>query len=322
MTTPNKPGKVVIGGGKGFLGVSLALHLKQQGWSVVILSRSQSMPTGPWRHVHWDGRTVGPWAQELDGANALINLAGRSVDCIKTPEHVDEILRSRVESTRTLGAALRSISAPPPVWVQMGTAHIYGDPPTEVCTENSALGYGLAPFVAQAWEQAFQESMLPQQRGVILRTGFVLGRDQGYGGGALTKLARVTRWGLGGCVGSGKQGMSWIHEADLNQIFELALVDPAMQGIYIASGPQPVPQAEFMRDLRRTLGVPIGLPATAWMVGIGAPLVLRSDPELALYGRYVLPERLLQHGFTFQFPTLREALNDLFRNPSRGHSQG
>ncbi|AMV40701.1 epimerase [Planctomyces sp. SH-PL62] len=311
-------GLVVVAGGSGFLGVSLATHLAALGRSVVILSRKPPRPSGPWRHVAWDGRTLGDWARELDGASGLVNLAGRSVDCIKTPDHRDEILRSRLESTRVLGLAVRALDAPPPVWAQMSTAHIYGDPPGLVCSEDSPFGLGLAPAVGRAWEEEFARSVLPAQRPVAFRTSFVVGRDRGAGGGALARLRTLVRLGLGGRVGSGSQGMSWIHEADMNRLFERALDDPAMRGAYIASSPEPVPQREFMRALRRAVGVPIGLPAPAWLVRIGAPLVMRTDPELALYGRYVVSKRLEEEGFAFRFPGLDAALADLLGGPSPG----
>lgn len=300
-------GPIVIAGGSGFLGVSLAKYLAAAGKSIVLLSRNPPKVSGPWRHVRWDARTLGEWRGELEGAAGLVNLAGRSVDCIKTPEHQDEILRSRVESTRVLGMALRTIDVPPSVWVQMSTAHIYGDPPSAVCTEDSPFGYGLAPFVGRAWEQAFRESILPSQRGIILRTSFVLGRDRGAGAGALARLRTLVRFGLGGKAGSGEQGVSWIHETDMNRLIERALFDSGMQGPYIASSPNPVSQRVFMRALRRAMGMPIGLPAYSWMVRIGAPLVMRTDPELALYGRYVVPKRLQEERFAFQFPNLRDA---------------
>ncbi len=309
--------RIVIAGGSGFLGVSLAHHLAGCGASVVILSRNAPKATGPWRHLSWDGRTLGSWRTELNEAAGLVNLAGRSVDCIKTPDHQDEILRSRVESTRVLGEALRSIDSPPPTWVQMSTAHIYGDPPNVICTEDSAFGYGLAPFVGRAWEDAFHASVLPAQRSVVLRTSFVLGRNRGAGGSALKTLAMLARLGLGGRVGKGTQGMSWIHQADMNRLFERGLTDSAMQGAYIASAPHPVSQAEFMRELRRAVGMPIGLPVLSWMVRIGARLILRTDPELALYGRYVVSKRLEEEGFEFQLPELREALQDLLGRRGR-----
>ena len=250
---------------------------------------------------------------ELDGAMGLVNLVGRSVDCIKTPAHQDEILRSRVEATQVLGAAMRSIKQPPPVWVQMSTAHIYGDPPTVICNEDSPPGYGLAPFVAQAWEKAYRASVLPSQRQVTLRASFVVGRDRGCGTGALARLIPLTRLGLGGTIGTGRQGFSWIHEADMNRLFERALTDSTMSGMYIASSPNPVSQREFMKELRRVVGMPIGLPAIEWMVRLAAPLLMRTDPELALYGRYVFSKRLAEERFEFRFARLREALTDLLR---------
>jgi uncharacterized protein (TIGR01777 family) len=304
-------GRVVIAGGSGFLGVSLASHLAARGFSIVVLSRRPPKPAGPWRHVGWDGRTLQDWRHELDGAAGVVNLAGRSVDCVKTPDHQDEILRSRVEATRVLGLAVRAIDSPPPVWVQMSTAHIYGDPPDAICTEDSPFGYGLAPFVGQAWEAEFQASKLPSQRGVVLRTGFVVGRDRGAGCGAMARLRPLARLGLGGRIGSGKQGMSWIHEADMNRLFERALTNSSMQGAYIASSPNPVSQEVFMRELRRAVGMPIGLPAFSWIVRLGAGWLLRTDPELALYGRYVVSKRLKDEGFEFQFPQVRDAVADV-----------
>ncbi len=261
--------------------------------------------------MEWDARTLGEWRGTLNGAAGLVNLTGRSVDCVKTPDHQDEILRSRVESTLVLGEAMRSLDSPPPVWVQMSTAHIYGDPPRVRCTEDSPTGYGLAPFVGKAWEEAFAAAALPHQRKVVLRTGFVLGRNRGAGQGALARLTSVARLGLGGRVGSGEQGMSWIHETDMNRIFSRALSDPQMEGIYNATGPNPVAQVEFMRELRRALRMPIGLPAPEAMIRLGAKWVLRTDPELALYGRYILPARLLAEGFAFEFSELAPALADL-----------
>lgn len=303
-------GHTVIAGGSGFLGIGLATHLAGQGRSVVILSRS-TPPAGPWQHVKWDARTLGPWTSVLEGASGLVNLVGRTVDCIKTPDHCDEILRSRVEATRVLGEAMHKVKTPPPVWVQMSTAHIYGDPPEVMCDEDAPFGYGLAPTVGRAWEEAFATAALPSQRTVILRTSFVIGRRNSGGGGALATLSMLARFGLGGTVGHGRQGMSWIHALDMNRLFERALTDASMRGPYIATAPNPVSNREFMRALRKAVGMPIGLPAAAFMVRIGAPLLMRTDPELALYGRYLASRRLREEGFNFRFPTLPEALADL-----------
>lgn len=301
-------GRIVIAGGSGFLGQNLARHLAGLGCDVVVLSRNKPGVDGPWKHVRWDARTVHDWATQLDGAAGLVNLVGRSVDCVKTPDHCDEILRSRVEATRALGLAVRQVQQPPQVWVQMSTAHIYGDPPEVTCDEDSAFGYGLAPFVGRAWEAAFAEAVLPTMRSVVLRTSFVMGRS----GGALPRLSLLVRLGLGGKVGHGRQGMSWIHEADMNRLFAQALADETMTGPYIATAPEPVSNQQFMRQLRRAMHMPIGLPAQRWMVQIGAPLLMRTDPELAIYGRYCIPRRLQEHGFVFDYPTLESALDELF----------
>lgn len=310
MAETKQNSAIVIAGGSGFLGISLATHLAAAGVSVVLLSRHAPKLSGPWQHVSWDARTLGDWSRELDGAAGLVNLVGRSVDCTKTPDHQDEILRSRLEATQVLGQAMRAVDKPPPVWVQMSTAHIYGDPPHVNCSEDSCTGSGFAPFVGRAWEEAFHAAVLPSQRQVILRTSFVIGRDRGAGCGALARLKPLVRLGLGGKVGTGTQGMSWIHEFDMNRLFERALSDGTMEGIYIATSPHPVSQATFMRELRKAMRMPIGLPTFAWMVRLAAPL-LRTDPELALYGRYLVSVRLARDGFEFRYPQLADALADL-----------
>ncbi|MFI4872265.1 MAG: TIGR01777 family oxidoreductase [Phycisphaerales bacterium JB061] len=301
-------GRVVIAGGSGFLGRNLARALARRGAEVVVLSRSKPAGLDGVHHEVWDARTVGDWARHLDGARAAVNLAGRTVDCIKTPDHCDEILRSRVESTRVLGEAMRRIDSPPPVWVQMSTAHIYGDPPSLVCDEDSALGYGLAPTVGKAWEQAFDEARPKDTRGVVLRTSFVLGRE----GGAMPKLSLMARLGLGGKIAKGTQGMSWIHEDDMDRLFMRAIENESMRGVYVATAPKPVSNAEFMRTLRRAVGMPVGLPAMGWMVRVGAPLIMRTDPELALYGRYCVSRRLEAEGFEFAYPDLESALGAIY----------
>jgi uncharacterized protein (TIGR01777 family) len=318
VTCPPQIGPIVIAGGSGFLGISLANHLANSTSSIVLLSRTAPKVAGPWRHVSWDARTLGGWKRELDGAAALVNLVGRTVDCIKTPDHQDEILRSRIEATRVLGEAMRSVDSPPPVWVQMSTAHIYGDPPTVTCSEDSPFGCGFAPMVGRAWEEAFHTAAPANQRKVILRTSFVIGRDRGAGGGALARLKVLVRLGLGGTVGSGNQGMSWIHEVDMNRLFARAISDPNMQDAYIATAPNPVSQRAFMRELRKAMGMPIGLPAFEWMVRLGAPLLMRTDPELALYGRYLVSQRLCGQRFEFRFPELPAALADLLAPAAAG----
>lgn len=308
MNSPSSNQRVVIAGGSGFLGQNLTYALRERGYAVDILTRSPKSRTDGVREVGWDARSLGDWTSVLKDAAALVNIVGRSVDCIKTPDHQDEILRSRVESTSVLGQALQQATNTPRVWVQMSTAHIYGDPPSVICDEDSAYGYGLAPTVAKAWEQAFYQNLPDGVRPVILRTSFVLGRT----GGALKRLGMLARLGLGGTVSHGKQGMSWLHERDINRMFIRGIEDESMNGVYVATAPNPVSNKTFMRALRRALGMPIGLPAMGWMVKIGAPLMLKTDPELALYGRYCVPKRLLNEGFEFEFEDIDAALEDLY----------
>lgn len=301
---------IVITGGTGQVGNALTHHLLDAGYAVVTLSRRPPASTKPQlRHLRWDARTLGDWASEVDGALAVVNLAGRTVDCIKTPDHCDEILRSRVEPTRVLGEAARAAATPPKVWVQMSTAHIVGDPPSLWCDEFSPPGYGLAPHVAQAWEAEFDRACPEGVRRVILRTSFVLSANTG----AMKRLRPLARFGLGGTVASGTQGMSWIHERDLARLFTRAIEDDTMQGVYLSTAPEPVSNKRFMLALRRSLGMPIGLPTPAWAVRIGSKFILRTDPELALYGRYCASTRLKALGFEFEFATIEEAFADLYR---------
>lgn len=310
-TTPHK--KLVIAGGSGYLGSAFVRYLNEHApndWEILILSRSRPN----WidsatrvAHATWDGRTLGDWVEALAGCTHVLNLAGRTVDCRKTPARCDEILRSRVESTLVLGEAFRSLGSPPDVWVQMSTAHIYGDPPSAVCDESSPFGYGLAPTVGKAWEQAFEDACPEGPRRVILRTSFVLGPN----GGAFPTLRRVAKLGLGGKVGSGTQGISWIHELDMCRIFEDALTNDARSGIYIATGPQPVSYLDFMRGLRKRIKQPIALPGPEIGLRLICSTILDTDPELVLYGRYCVPKRLLDEGFTFTYSTLDEVLNAL-----------
>lgn len=301
--------KVIIFGGTGFIGMSLAAHLKEKGIEPVIIARNK--PTQKIEHEFrkWDAQTVGDWKAILNNATAVVNLAGKSVDCIKSPDNCDTILRSRVDSTNTIGKAFSAVDHPPKIWIQMSTAHIYGDPPATLCTEESESGYGLAPFVGKAWEAAFYKSKPENVRSVILRTSFVIGEK----GGALPTLKRLVKLGLGGTVSKGNQGMSWIHEFDMNEIIYQAITDENYEGMYIATAPHPVSNKEFMKSLRTKMGIPIGLPSPAFLVKLGAKYIFRTDPELVLYGRYVKSLNLEKQGYNFKYPTLKEALDELIK---------
>lgn len=311
----SRPRTVVIAGGSGFLGQGLTPHLLERGDRVVVLSRTAKRPHGvpedvAW--VSWDAKTLGPWAETLDGARALINFVGRSVDCRKTEENRRDILASRVDSCLVLGLALRAVEHPPPVWIQSSTAHIVGDPvPLDtVCDEATPAGpqAELAPSVAVKWEEAFEAARLPAQRGVALRISFVLGPD----GGALRRLHTVTKWGLGGTVGSGRQWVSWIHQHDLNRIICAAVDDERFRGAYMVTSPNPVTNRVFMRALRRAHRRPWSPPAPALAVRLAARFFMDTDPDLPLKGRRCVPTRLLdEHDFVFRHPQVGDALRDL-----------
>ncbi|HEX8325828.1 MAG TPA: TIGR01777 family oxidoreductase [Tepidisphaeraceae bacterium] len=304
--TPTASTRIVIAGGSGFLGRSFADALPATFNDIVILTRGSAKTDGRLRFVPWDARTVGPWAAELDGAAAVANFVGRTVDCRKTPANRRVILDSRVDSVRALAAGFKQCRQPPKAWVQAATAHIYGDTEDETLDESSPLGTGFAPDVGRAWEAALNEADVGDCRRVILRISFVLGRR----GGPLAVLARLARLGLGGTIGSGRQYMSWLHQDDLNAILLRAIDNPTMHGPYIATAPVPLPNGQFMAELRRAVHRPWSPPVPAVMVRTGA-FFLRTDPELALFGRRLVPRRLEAEGFRFAYPQLRQALTSL-----------
>ena len=302
--------RIVIAGGTGFLGRSLSAHLNVQGYDVVILSRSAHADREGVAHLQWNAKTAGDWATCLSGAAAVVNLVGRSVDCRKTPENRKLILESRVHSCEALGAAMRQVDDPPPVWVQSATAHIVGDPMPEdtLCDDDTPPGTGLAPDVATAWEEACNRAKLPTQRIVILRISFVLGE----GGGALVRLVKVTKLGLGGTVGSGRQYISWIHGRDLNRLIHVAIEDESFEGVYMTTAPNPVTNREFMRAMRKAFRRPWVPPAPTLGVKLASRFVLDTDPELALLGRRCVPKRLTNEtAFRFEFEDVQAALNDI-----------
>ena len=314
--------KLVLAGGSGHLGGILTHAFEQQGHEVVILGRRTS-PHG--RTVHWDGRTLGPWAAELEGADAVMNLAGRSVHCRYTPTNLTDMLTSRIDSTRAVGLAIQQAQRPPRVWLQMSTATIYAhrlDAPND---ERSGLIDGNEPGapsywrfsveIGKAWEAALAEAVTPNTRKVVLRSSMVMAP----GGGAFDMLSKLTRVGLGGPVAGGSQFMSWIHERDFVRAIDLLLEREDIEGPVNLAAPNPVPQRDFMSALRAAWHVPMGLPSNRWMLAIGAALI-GTDPELILKSRRVVSQRLPEAGFTFDFPTWPAAAQDLVAGLARkGH---
>jgi len=303
--------KVVLAGGSGALGRRIADDLAGRGDEVVILTR-RVRDGIPHRQVVWDGRTPGAWADELAGA-AVVNLAGELVDRRPTRENIALLTSSRVDPTRALVDAAAGLDQPVTTWVQLSTLAIYGDAGEPVLDESAPPADSPPQMagVARAWEAAAAGAAA--QRQVILRTAVVLDRDTP----ALDRLVSVVRWGLGGRISSGRQWTSWLHVDDLLAIVRATLDDPALSGVLHATAPEPVRNAELMAALRRVLRRPGWAPPTpAWAVRVGS-VFLRTDPMLALSGRRCVPRRLLEHGFTFRYPTLDAALADLLQQPPR-----
>ncbi len=302
--------RVVLAGGSGFLGTHLARALHARGDLPLVLSRRPAKDS-PWPQVEWDGTTLGPWSAQLEGAAALVNLTGRNVNCRPSRINRKEILASRVDSVRVLGEALRTLQQPPPVWVQASSLAIHGDARDKLCDEDSDVSVAWPASVCTAWESALQEAVLPSQRSVVLRIGFVLAREDG----ALPILERLTRWGLGGSIGSGRQGISWLHAEDMVRLFLAVIDDLRFTGVLNATTPGPRSNRDFMRALRRAIGRPWSPHAPVWAVHLGA-WMLGSDPHIALTGRYCRSRRLPALGFDFRFPDLESALADLYPNAS------
>jgi uncharacterized protein (TIGR01777 family) len=310
--------KVVIAGGTGQVGTLLARALHAAREDVVVLSRRST--AAPWRVVQWDARSIGTWASELESADAVINLAGRSVNCRYTAANREAILASRVESTRAVGLAIAQARRPPRAWLQMSTAtiyaHRYDAPNDEVAgilggaERDAPAKWRFSIDVARAWEAAAAESVTPNSRKVLLRAAMVMSPDRG---GVFDTLLRLVRLGLGGAAAGGRQYISWIHHADFLRAVMWLLQHEEIDGAVNLAAPQPLPNAEFMRALRKAWGTSFGLPAAAWMLALGA-FAMRTETELVLKSRRVIPGRLAKAGFAFQLPEWPGAARDLCRS--------
>lgn len=305
--------KIVIAGGTGFLGRTLVGHFQRTGHDITILTRSPQMATNSVREVAWDACLIGDWVRDLEGSEAVINLVGRSVNCRYHAQNRKVILESRVRSTRILGEAIAKCKIPPSVWLNASTATIYKHTFGSAWDELGEIGATpeakdeFSVEVAAAWEKALAEAETPHTRKVALRTAMVLGADKNS---VYPVLRRLVRAGLGGKMGDGRQFVSWIHETDFCRAVEWLLTHENFSGPVNISAPNPVTNSEMMKSLREICGAPIGLPASKWMLEIGA-FLLRTETELIIKSRRVVPDRLLKSGFTFQFPFLRQALKDL-----------
>ena len=311
---------IVIPGGSGQVGTVLARAFHGDHHDVVVLSRRPQ--ARPWRVVEWDGEHRGEWQREIDRADVVVNLAGRSVNCRYNAKNRREILHSRILSTRVVGDAIAQAARPPRAWLQASTATIYAHRYDAANDERSGILGGHEPNapstwrfsidVARAWEQAFNEGETPGTRKVSLRSAMTLSPDAG---GIFDTLLGLVRRGLGGPAGDGRQFISWIHYEDFVAAIRWLIAHEEIDGVVNVASPNPLPNAEFMKLLRDAWGASIGLPAQEWMLEIGA-LFMRTETELILKSRRVVPGRLLEHGFTFKFPTWNVAAPDLCRHAS------
>ena len=307
---------MVIAGGSGFLGRNLAAHFAPH-YDVVVLTRGTA--AGPHaRAVQWDAQSTGPWTRELDGAAVLINLTGRSVNCRYNATNKEAMMTSRITSTRLLGEAVANCDAPPPVWINSSTATIYKHTLGAPHAEDGEIGAtpsvkdAFAVEIAQRWEAAFFEASCPCVRQVVQRTAIVMANEQGT---AFDVLGGLARKGLGGAQAGGNQFVSWVHIDDYCRITEWLVANDDAHGVYNVCAPDPLTNAAMMRTLRAIAGLKLGLPAPRWLLEIGA-FFMRTETELIIKSRNVVPTRLLTEGFRFKFTEFRTAVNDLCKRPS------
>jgi uncharacterized protein (TIGR01777 family) len=298
--------RIIIAGGSGFIGTALGREFLARDREVIILTRNPRERDNGVREILWDAEHPGEWVQWFEGAEAVINLTGKTINCRHTPQNLREIIGSRVNSVNAIGAAISEVQTPPHVWVQVSATGFYGDTKDTVCDESASSGRDVLARVCHDWEAAFNVTVTPKTRRVILRVGFVLGRESG----ALPILSRLAKWFLGGAAGNGRQFISWIHLNDLVRMFVAAVEDHRLAGTFNAVAPEPVTNASFMGALRHALHRPWSPPAPELAVKIGAWL-MGSEPSLALVSQRCVPTRFLKAGFAFQFPELAPALHDL-----------
>lgn len=310
-----RPLRVVIPGGAGHLGRIVAGYLQANRNAVTVLSRGGTV--APWRVVSWNGADIGDWTRELEGADVVINLAGRSVNCRYNARNRREILESRIRSTELLGEVISKLHRPPRLWINASTATIYRHSLDREMDEATGELGGREPDVperwrfsievATRWERAFFAATTPRTRKIALRSAMVMSAERG---GTFDLLLRLVRFGLGGRSGSGKQFVSWIHEDDFVRALDYLVEREEFEGTVNVASPNPLPNEEFMRVLRKAWGARVGLAASQWMLEVGA-LFLRTETELILKSRRVVPGLLLTSGFEFQSPEWRYAAEDL-----------
>lgn len=305
-----KTKRIILAGGSGFLGQALAKHFTTRNCEVLVLTRHPTKTN----ELAWDGESLGDWARHIDGADAVINLCGRSVDCRYTAANRRILINSRVKPTHVLGQAIAQCANPPAVWLNASSAtiyrHTFGPAWDETGTDFAATPEVCDEFslrIIGEWEKVFYAPTLPSTRRIALRTTMVLGHAKNS---VFPVLCRLARLGLGGRMGSGQQFVSWLHVDDFCRAIEWLIEHEDISGPVNIAAPNTVTNTEMMRHFRQLVGMPIGLPATAWMLEIGA-FFMRTETELILKSRRVIPGKLLASGFTFDHPTFPQALANL-----------
>ncbi len=299
--------KLIIVGGTGFLGQELIKHFQNAFDEIIILSRSKNKIDKNIKYLNWDAKTFGDWCDELEGANAVINLCGKSVDCRYTEKNKAMIFSSRLESTQIIGKAIQKCKVPPKLWINGASATIYKQSETEPMTESAGeIGTGFSIDVCKAWEKVFNDFQLPDTRKVNMRISMVFGKT----GGVFPALMNVVKKGIGGTMGKGTQQVSWVYIDDFCNIVKWIIDTETVKGVYNSVAPNPVKNKLLMQLLRKKAGIKFGLPASAWMLEIGA-FFMRTETELILKSRYSFPEKALNEGFKFKYKTIEECLNNL-----------
>ena len=298
--------KLIIAAGTGFLGQVLVNHFKNKFDEIVILTRGKSQTINGIKYVNWNAKTFSGWENELENATVLINLAGKSVDCRYTKENKKEILWSRIQSTRILNKAVLNCTNPPKHWLNSSTSTIYRFSLDKKMDEvNGEIGNDFSINVALSWEKAFYKTETSNTLKTALRTSIVLGKK----GGAFIPLKTLAKTGFGGKQGKGNQFVSWIHEEDFANAIDF-IIQKEITGVINIVSPQPVRNADFMQKLRKAVGFPFGIPMNTFLLKIGS-FIIRTEPELVLKSRNVIPKRLLENGFQFKFGNIDEAFRDL-----------